>query len=56
MLAIKIGKYLLYHYRDGNYPDTCNSIWIDDSESGEGGEFSEQKLIEAIEAFYKENF
>lgn len=46
--AIRIGEWTITRTDDGK-------IWISD-EAGEGGEFDEQKLAEAIEAFYMENF
>lgn len=32
------------------------NVWIGECESGEGGEFSREKLAEVIERFYHENF
>lgn len=46
--AIIIGKFRLVRMQDG--------IWIGEAEGGEGGQFKESAIEEAIEKFYAENF
>lgn len=43
----------------GNYSITKfddNSIWITDTKTGEGGQFSAEMFYEMVHKFYKENF
>lgn len=47
--VLKIGKYILYRFDNTN-------IWIEEAESGEGGQFSERDLEETIGKYYKDNF
>jgi hypothetical protein len=51
---IKIGKYVI---ADISKEEGCEGgIWIEDTESGEGGQFQSDSLFPAIHAFYKEHF
>ena len=52
MPILKIGRYELSDM--SNEPDS-NSVWIDDIEDGDGGEFSKSDLEGIIEKYYNEN-
>lgn len=53
MPVIKIGKYTIAEMSD---EEKCSTIWIADSETGEGGQFSKDALLPILEKFYFENF
>ena len=53
MPKIKIGKYTI---ADMSNEEECSTLWIEDTEIGEGGQFSKSSLVDFIDKFYKEFF
>ena len=53
-MEITIGNYLLKPYHD--YPDGEKSVWIEEVNSGEGGQFSVKSLEAVIKEYYDKNF
>lgn len=53
MPKIKIGKYTISDMSD---EEECTDVWIEDTETGEGGQFSKGKLFDVIDKFYNEFF
>lgn len=53
MPKIKIGKFTISEMSDDK---NCQSVWIEDTEIGDGGEFNKSKLADLIGNFYSENF
>jgi len=52
MPTINFGRYTI---ADMSNEEGCNAIWIQDTESVEGGEFSKEAFIEFIDKFYNAN-
>lgn len=50
---LKIGKLVISKMEENPKSD---SFWIEDTDSGEGGEFSGTALCEAIEEFFNAHF
>jgi len=50
---IKIGKYII---ADMSNEEECSTVWIEDTERGEGGQFSKNSLVDFIDKFYNEFF
>lgn len=53
MPKIKVGKYTI---ADMTNEDDCNSVWIEDTESGEGSEFGKDIFFDCVHKFYKESY
>lgn len=53
MPVIKIGKYTIAEMSDRENETT---IWIENTESGEGGQFSKESFEKTLEKHYKEYF
>jgi hypothetical protein len=50
---VEIGKYSICRQD----PDGENkSVWIEDTETAEGGEFQDEAFFEVVDKFYKDNF
>jgi len=53
MPKIKIGKYTIAEMSD---EENCTTVWIEDTTTGEGGQFSKHALSETLDKHYKEHF
>jgi hypothetical protein len=53
MPKIQIGKYTI---ADMSNEANCSTVWIENTETGEGGQFSKHNLIDVLHKFYKEFF
>lgn len=53
MPKIKIGKYTI---ADMSNEVDCKTIWIEDTTTGEGGQFSKETLLPILEKYYREHF
>jgi len=50
---IKIGKFTISEMSDD---EDCQSVWIEDAEVGDGGEFQKSTLADIIGKYYSEHF
>jgi hypothetical protein len=53
MPKIKIGKYTIANMSN---EEDCSTVWVEETENGEGGEFSKSSLVDFIDKFYKDFF
>ncbi len=55
---ILIGKYRISNwFEDGDDTELdSETVWIEDTTTGEGGTFSKSSLAEVIHVFYKDHF
>ncbi len=53
MPIIKIGKYTIAEMSDD---EDCKSVWIEDTGTGEGGQFSKESLSKVLDKYYEEFF
>jgi hypothetical protein len=53
MPKIKIGKFTISDMSDD---EGCKSVWIEDTENGDGGEFNKSTLADFIGNYYSEYF
>lgn len=51
--TIKIGKYTIAEMSDSG---DCKYIWIQDTDTDEGGEFKKDTLYPTLEKFFNSNF
>lgn len=45
---VKVGKYTIFRHDE-------KSVWIQ-TDDGEGGQFSDESFLAAIDAYYRDNF
>ena len=53
MPIIKIGKYTISEMSNDENEST---VWVQDTETDEGGQFQKEKLLPILEAFFNSNF
>ena len=53
MPVIKIGKYSISEMSDKENED---SVWLQDEETGNGGQFRKEHLLPVIDEFYQKHF
>jgi hypothetical protein len=50
---IQIGKYTISNMTN---KENCTTVWIEDTEGGDGGEFHKDTLAKSIDVFYNKFF